>query len=124
MLAVLAIYAGASGLFGLGPPSSDILATVLPEYADHIFEAVYLLSGVLMIAGIASAKARIEGPGWALLGTSVLVRFVAYLTLVGFSTVVSGVLVLYALTFWACYVRIRALQRGDVVVVAREIGEL
>jgi hypothetical protein len=119
VLATLAIYTGAAGLLSLGPPSSDALALVLPDSVDHLFEAAYLLAGVLMIAGIATGKARVEGPGWILLGMSVLVRAVAFISLVGFVPEVTGALVLYAVTAWASYVRVRSLARGEVIVRAQ-----
>lgn len=118
--APLAIASGAAGLLNLGATNAgDALAVVIGEGWQAVFEALYLVAGLLILVGIASGRRRTESVGLVAIATSVAVRVVAYIALVGWGVEIAVSLVLYVGLIAACRVRLRTLRDGDVLILAR-----
>ncbi len=111
------ILAGGVALVGLLPPT-DPLALVLGDW-QKVFDAVYLLSGLGLVVGIAAANRLVELAAVKLLSTSLVARFLALAGHFGISRYSVITLSYYAVFVWACRATARSLERGDVTVQLR-----
>jgi hypothetical protein len=112
-LGYAAVVAGGAGLF---VPTTNPLDLVLPEWAVSAFSIAYFLSGLGIVLGLLLGRPRLEVVGLVIVGSSIATRQLATFGYLGWSAPVAVGLVVNVGLLVACWVRVRALTAGNVVV--------
>lgn len=115
LIALLAIATAIVSLLQVGGVASNPYDAVLPHWAADTFQAGYLLSGLLLLAGIGGARADIESAGLVVIASAQITRSVVNVALIG-PALGAVSLVFTVLVVGACGTRlwqlIRATSRG------------
>lgn len=111
MIGGLAVITAFVGLLKIGPFNEDVLYRVLPSWVATVFMSSYLLSGILILVGLAFARADMESAGLVTVSTSQIARTISTATLLGYKNAVVP-LAFAILVTWACWVRLAALIRA------------
>jgi hypothetical protein len=119
MIAALAAYSGGVGLLRFGA-NTDPLSLSLPLALVTMFQAGYLIAGLAMLVGLGTGRRNFEALGLVVVASSVLIRTVALVWVVGFTAPIINAMISSALVVLACVLRNRSLSRGDVIA---RIGE-
>ena len=121
-MGIVAFFAGLAPLLHLST-TVDALTLTSPGWLLVALQVSYLLSGIGMLFGVALARRDLEGFGVVLLGTAVLVRFIAVVAVSGLTGPVLVLLVFYTGIVAACVVRMRHLVTGAQLILIHNTGE-
>jgi len=116
-IAVLALQSGLVGLFRIGS-SATVLDAVLGVSLAHVFQVGYAVSGLLMLVGVGLGRADSEGFGLMLLSTSVVIRTIALVYLLGITEDVAPALLTASFTVLFSGLRLRSLLHHEVIIRA------
>lgn len=114
-IAWLSFFAGFVGVTNL-TTSTDSLNVFLPGWFVLALNIVYMVAGILMLAGLSTARRDIEGSGIVLLLGSIAVRGLAVMFVAGLHASTFLLIAFYTIFALACLSRIKALFSGSVTV--------
>jgi hypothetical protein len=115
LIAGLVIISGSAGLFGIGDVS--VLDALLPRWLFVMISVLYVLSGLLMVAGLGLARGNLEAGGLIALVASTIIRFIGIGSAVGYTDErVILLLTLYVLVAASSTVRLRTILHGEKIV--------
>lgn len=117
VVAVLVFTIGLVGVLNL-IPQTEPLSILLGRWQD-VFDAVFLVAGLTKFLGVGLAVRWLHVFALGLLGTSVVIRFIVSLAVLGLSASTIVSLVFYTAIVWAVITQVRGLMRLDVTVQYR-----
>lgn len=120
-MAVLVFFSGMASLLHLST-TVDALTQSFPGWLVVALNVMYCLSGLTMFAGIGTARRDLEGSGVVLLGSAVVVRFIAVVASSGFIAPVFVQLMFYAGVVTACGIRLKHLVQGSQLILVSSGG--
>ena len=110
LIALLAIVTAVVSLLEVGGVAANPYDAVLPHWAADTFQAGYLLSGLLLLAGIGAARADVESAGLVVIAAAQATRAIVNVALIGAAVGVVSV-VFAVLVVGACGTRLWLLVR-------------
>lgn len=116
-LALTAVWSGLGAFFDASI-QARLFNDALPDFAAILFNIVYIVSGLAVLAGIGWAYRNLEISGWILLLTSLIVRTISLWSYGGFNPFVTASLVQGAIFGTACEIKIYYLLKRKVIVLA------
>lgn len=116
MLGFICIYSGLAGIFNFG-----IVNNAFNELLNHdlllVLNSIYLISGLAMFFGLGFNKANIEALGIILLATTLIVRIIISIWLLGISPIVINGYVFNFAFIFACIVRLITIVDNNKVLI-------
>lgn len=109
LIAGLVVVSGGLALLHVGGLGKDALSVQLPSWLNIATNAVYVLSGLSMLAGVGLGRGDVEAFGLAGIAAGVVARSVALLWFIWVPAMVGVPLIFNGMVVVACAVRLASL---------------
>jgi hypothetical protein len=121
-IAALMIIAGFSSLLHIG--ILDPVYAMLPSWESLALSVMSILSGIMMMVGIAADRGHIEQAGLLFLNRVILARFMLYGHFFGYGENFIQIGVFYLVILISSAARSFALRKRHVVVMLKDIDDI
>ncbi len=118
LVASYCVYNGVAAMFihANRQTQAGVFNSAVWPHLAVAFNIGFIIAGLLLLVGMGMGRREIEGAGLVTILTSVGVRALTMVWLIGFSPITISVLVLNGGTIIACHRRLLALKRGTVLL--------
>lgn len=96
--------------------AADALSELVSEWLLNLLSFTYGIAGAMLLVGLMWKRADYEAAGCAIALSGLLIRMVALLTVLGFTTATVSNAVFYLAFAWACVERIKQIVIGERII--------